>query len=271
MAEQVDDFLAHYGVKGMRWGKRKSDSTPTAKVKVSKEDKEAAKKAFKAYSDPIIEKRVDQWINSSMSKATYESLSTKDVHFQKGQDFFRVSSRKDEKLRNLTYVSHLPEDRTRYRVVMPNTAILPKKHYEYEYQAIKDLRSPSEKARVDAFIELMDTPTIKVGKKEITGREVLKRQGFGKDVKSMTSQQLGLKYYSEFAAMQIAKTPLHTAYFESIKQKGYNAVMDDNDRNVVSKSPLIILDPNGVVKRMNVTQLSKQDIVDAKKNIQRVL
>lgn len=47
--------------------------------------------------------------------------------------------------------------------------------------------------------------------------------------------------------------------------------MDDNDRGVVSKAPLIILDPNGVIKQMSVRQLSKQDVIDAKKNIKRVL
>lgn len=271
MSEPVDDFLVHYGVRGMKWGKRNSKDTLT-KVRVSKEDKREAKTNFKKYADPIIEKRVDQWVNSEMSKGTYDALSTKDVKFKKGMEFARVSTRKDETLRDMTYVSYLKEDRVRYRAVMPNHALNGiRKNYEYTYQATKDLRSPSEKARVDAFIELMDTPTIKAGRKEITGRELLKRQGYGRDVKTMTSQQLGLKHYTEFAGMQVVPSSLNTAYFNSLKAKGYNSLMDDNDRGVVSKAPLIILDPSGSVKRMSVRQLSSQDIFDAKKNITTVL
>lgn len=271
MSEQVDDFLVHYGIRGMKWGKRKS-SDSSSQNKVSKEDKLAAKKAFKAYGDPIIEKRVNQWFDDSISEKRYSELSTKDVHFKMGKEFFRVSPRKDEKLRDLTYVSYLKEDRVRYRAVMPNQGLQGlKKNYEYSYQATKDLSSPSEKKRVDTFIELMDTPAIKVGNKTLTGREMLKREGYGKEVKSMTSQQLGLKFYTEHTALMVRPNPTNNAYFDLLKSKGYNALMDDNDRGIVSKAPLIILDPNGSVKRMSVRQLSKQDIVDAKKSITRVL
>lgn len=267
MSEQVEDFLAHYGVIGMKWGKRNGEP------KVSKEDKLAAKAAYKAYGDPIIEKRINQWFDdNSMSTKQYSELSTKDTTYKVGKEFFRVSARKDETLRDLTYVSYLKEDRTRYQAVMPNTGFQSfKKNYEYSYEAIKDLSSPSEKTRVDTFIELMDTPAIKVGKKNLTGREILKRQGFGKEVKTMTSQQLGLKFYNEHTANMVRPNETNKAYFELLKSKGYNSLMDDNDRGVVSDAPLIILDPNGLVKKMSVRQLTKQDVVDAQKNIKRVL
>lgn len=43
MSEQTDDFLAHYGVPGMRWGKRKGGSTTSGKkASVSADAKEVA-------------------------------------------------------------------------------------------------------------------------------------------------------------------------------------------------------------------------------------
>lgn len=42
MSEPVDDFLMHYGVKGMKWGKRRSsDDTSEPKPKMSREKKVA--------------------------------------------------------------------------------------------------------------------------------------------------------------------------------------------------------------------------------------
>lgn len=39
MTEAVDDFLAHYGVKGMKWGKRRSNDSDEPRPKMSREKK----------------------------------------------------------------------------------------------------------------------------------------------------------------------------------------------------------------------------------------
>jgi hypothetical protein len=41
MAEEVDDFLAHYGIPGMKWGKRSSRSSSDPKPKMSRKKKVA--------------------------------------------------------------------------------------------------------------------------------------------------------------------------------------------------------------------------------------
>lgn len=52
MSEQTDDFLAHYGVKGMRWGKRRSDKELANARVTRKQNRQMNKEASeKFYSD----------------------------------------------------------------------------------------------------------------------------------------------------------------------------------------------------------------------------
>jgi hypothetical protein len=139
-----------------------------------------------------------------------------------------------------------------------------KQHYEITYKALNTLKSPSEKERVDAFVGLMDTPSIKLKNgKTVTGRQFLKRD-YPKEVKTLNAQQLGLRAYKDFTQMQgEVTTPLNSAYFKTIREKGYNMVVDDNDRGHLSEAPLIVLNPNGTLKRMHVHPLSADDINQA--------
>lgn len=55
MAEPTDDFLAHYGVKGMRWGKRRAgtDVEVSSKPKKGPIDKDKLKAARKDLYDDV--------------------------------------------------------------------------------------------------------------------------------------------------------------------------------------------------------------------------
>lgn len=265
MSEEVDDFLAHYGVKGMRWGKRQSSATSDVP---SKSDRKAAKEAFK----PVWEMHVDRaFSDSSITQTKYSSLSTKDVSIKKGTELARITKRKDEKLRDITYLSYTAKDRERYKAIMSGDGAAGKKkykdNYEHVFKATTTLKSPSEKARLDAYIELMDTSSIVLKNgKTISGREHLKRIGYRKEAKTLTSQELGLKHYNDMVNSQYMTTPVNTAYFNNIRAKGYNAIIDDNDRLHLTDSPVIILDPDtSKLKRTSVRQLSNQEITDAQK------
>jgi uncharacterized protein (UPF0297 family) len=143
-----------------------------------------------------------------------------------------------------------------------------KNSYEATYKTLETLKSPSEKERVDAFSNLFDTPAIKLKNgKTIDGREFMKRD-FPKEVKTLSSHQLGLLFYNRFTDSQGAKTPLNTAYFNSLKEKGYNAIVDDNDRGHLSDTPLMILDPNGRLKRTKIKALTADEINNAQRRLQ---
>lgn len=263
------DELVHYGVKGMKWGVHRDRSLDST---WSKERRKAARKNYDKFATGVVSKKYDDGslFDRRMSEAEYKKLSDKDLVLRKGQTVRRVTKRKDETYKDMTYVSYTKNDQNVYRTVMPLMGSLKgggnkryRDSYEITFKAAQTLKSPSEKARVDAFAELFDTPSIKLKNgKTVTGREFLKRS-YPREVKTLTAQQLGLRVYKNFVEDQFMDTPLNSAYFEKMRQKGYNAVIDDNDRGHLAEAPLIVLNPNGTLKKMSVKQLSADDVNSA--------
>ena len=264
-------LLEHHGILGMHWGRHKSEGSP----KITKADKKAAKVNTRAALNTSLSARLNRNWNPVITQDEYNKLSTKNVTIEKGSDFARVSTHKDENYKNITYVSWHPEDKVLYRAVMPNInkkfLVKSVPNYEHTLKTVETLSGPSEKARVDAFSELMDTPSIRLKNgKTTTARELLRKQGFKQEVKQYDSHQLGLRFYNQFMANSYMETPLSSAYFNNLKTKGYNMVADDNDRNILSREPLILLNPNGSIKKMSVRQLTPQDINEAERTFKAV-
>ena len=53
---EIDDFLAHYGVKGMKWGVRRSSSSGTS----GSTNKTASRPAVKSMSDDELRRRINR-------------------------------------------------------------------------------------------------------------------------------------------------------------------------------------------------------------------
>ena len=252
-------FLEHYGVKGMKWGERRA-TRKAAKVNVSN---------FTNKLDDVYDKS-----SGRLSINDYNKLESKDVKVTAGSELRRVSTSQEKKLRDNMYVSYTKDDIERYRGLIPMGGAGGvggrnyKKHYELTLKATQDLVSPSPKARVDAFVSIVDTPaiTLKNGK-VITGREYMAKNGYAKEVKDLTTQQVGLAMYDSFVYAQTSKTPLNSAYYNTLKSKGYNSLIDDNDAGRLSDKPLIILNPSGTVKTMSVRKLSNDEIITAQKQM----
>lgn len=264
---QVEDFLTHYGVKGMRWGVRKDRSTRS-------DIKNANRNLAKQYAKY---ERNAANLAESLSDKTYASLSTDAVKIKKGQELYRTTIRKDEKLRDLTYVSYLPGDRTRYKGLIPSGGKFDagkkwnKTSYEHVFTAAKDLSGPSEKARVDAFIELMDQPVVMTKKGPVTGRDYLAKHGYKREAKQLDSVKLGLAAYKTRLPAQMIVEPIGTAYFNSLRKKGYDLLSDDNDRGLLSEDPLILLDTSGkTIKPKSVRRLSRSEVTEAQKDLRIV-
>ena len=276
MSEQVNDFLAHYGVPGMKWGKR--NSAPKDR---STESRDMRKQSARNLQGHIWEKTKDEEIFRQMTKDEHSKLTTGREYVAKNTTLKRITTNPDGILKGKTYVSMLPEDSAFYRAALP--AIGPQikgragaglkryktENYELEIKVVKKLTSPSEKERFDAFVEILNERSVVVGKKEpVTGREYLKKAGYGPMFdKKFDTQEFGMKTWHDFVALQGEDNPINTAYFNKVRSKGFNALPDDYDRGKLTKAPLILLDPEGTVKVTQVRKLTTDEINKAQREL----
>lgn len=265
------EALIHFGVKGMKWGVTTNHETLAARVSRNSSQKNLRKEQLSELKTRF-RQSVDR---KGMSKDQYSRLSTKEVTVAVGKTVKRTTRNPDGTIENNLFISRTRSDSMIYRGVMPSSKFLgsyrrPSEGYhEVTMKVIVKLKSPSEKERVDAFVRLMDEKKIKTADgTTVTGRQWLTEQGYGRQAKKLESLELGMMYYQKFTKDNGVKNlPINSAYFKSLQKKGYNAIVDDNDRNITSKEPWLVIDAKGSLQNLRVKPLSADDILKAQKNL----
>lgn len=263
----VDAFLAHYGVKGMKWGVRKDQhrsysdkATSSTEGAIKRVGSTAAMTAYFAAGGKIKkqQKYTEEW---------YNKLEDGKEYIEKGDIMKRIVRGVDSRaLAGNLYVSTLESDSEMYKGVIPAVqkkfAFGQKEYhsvYQVELEAKKRLAMPSQKVRVDTFIETIQTPV---------GRQWMKDNGYKDEITELNAKEQGLKAYKKFnkyAGDQ--SSALNNAYFNNVKKKGYDALIDDNDAGIWSKKPVILLNAQSNAKITNVRQLSADEINQAQRNV----
>lgn len=266
-----ESYLAHYGVKGMKWGVRKDQYREY-------KDKDATKS-----TDNFIKRRHSELnmyryfskggamkIDKKYDEAWYDTLDTGKKFIEKGHVMKRVVRGVDDNaLAGRLYVATRSDDADMYRATIPyvqKKGSAGKKSYHSAYQvelvSKKRLAMPSEKERVDTFIEVLQ-------KKD--GKQWLKDNGYRGEINELNAKEVGLNYYKRFnkyAGNQSVK--FNDTYFNAIRSKGYDAILDDNDAGIWSKEPTILLSPKGDVKITSVRQLSANEINQAQRDVLKI-
>ena len=236
--------LKHAGVKGMKWGVRK----------------EEAARNVDAYRQGIVERHT--YSTKAISKAEYNSMSKTPVKIaDRDSSLYRVAGKAGRgTVNDITYVTKDKRDNDKYVALLaPAGKMGPK--FQQSLSSNKELVSPSKRERIETLVSTLDKNVPgPYNRSVVKGRDYLMLDPVDK---ALSDFDLGLKYYNQFAQNQVLRTPLHTEYFNAVKEKGYSALVDDADAGIVSKTPVIVFNGLNTLKVNSSNRLSDLEIEDA--------
>lgn len=260
MSETVEEWLAHHGVKGMKWGVRKAY------------EKEA-KRAYAEYAD--VGPQAIAFTSREITEEEYKSLSSKPIKISDAKgEFHRVIKTNSAELRDgMAYVTKSEQDRINYTALFfPEGNFKNQEKFSATVTVDKAVISPSLKVRIDTFIEtldkeipLPDSDSVVKGRAFMTG--YLDRANEPPQLKMLGNRELSLKYYQQWVQNQHLDDNLNKAYTKAIKRKGYNSIIDDADAGMLGQMPIILFPEKAGARVTEIKPITKDDVLIAKANI----
>jgi hypothetical protein len=173
-----------------------------------------------------------------ISDDVFNHLDDTDLSLKPGQILKRITTNAKEVLRDNTYVSFEEDDNNRYAAFLPamfkvnNRLPAKPKVYSVTMEALDELKSPSAKKRVEILAELVE-------KDALTAYFIEPDAGIKTHDDAISFAK---KHYNTIANGLVDRSsPVTQKYIKLVKEKGYNALVDDNDAGRLTKTPLILL------------------------------
>ena len=328
MEQLVNDFLAHHGIKGQKWGDRNGPPYPLGPEDHSANEKkekwyyslegntnsnsklgQIAANSMKAGKLSLKGKHASSNKNKASSKTTgpmkervtsgfkkagimaqngvrsedikahklftARPLGDKGIKIAKGEIVQHVMSTptKDMSNRDYLFVAATEADKANYGGFF---AALTKyrngvdQMYKMEMTAQTDIISPGKRERVKTFIEIYKDDPVKVA----TQLAEFNKRNYADQYKETTEQLV--QKYSKMSMRELKGMGYYTyanSWFDPqagtlkdmrgrLEKKGYNAIIDDNDKRsfVQSQAPLIVFNVMDNLGDVKVSKLSQGEI-----------
>lgn len=230
-----DDFLAHYGVKGMHWGVRRDRQTPSVDLKAPKG----------------VTMRRDGSIDIS-----------------KGAQLQRLvrSNGKSLPMKGLTYASLNDYDNARYIKTIGGKGLFGGgRNQILSIQATKPIKAPSlnESTKITSRLLTSDAEFRKSALSPlgfpISDKELkqIRDDPTGSTARAWNTQINHMMTYDSSVYPGIPH--VQQAFKSELQKQGYSALRDENDfQTGVSKAPVIIFDPEKSLKVTSVTDITDE-------------
>lgn len=217
------DELMHYGVKGMRWGVRRTPAQLGHRPASASQQN-----GYKVYGDGRIE-------------------------ISKGTELQRlVGKHSKQDLAGMTYASFTKNDNARYMMTLTGKGPLGGgRNTKLVLSATENLKSPSVKEAATTFFEMLrDNPELNDAYSKTPFMSMTSSKFTTKKLNSLIDEvnKTGKSsaYSTANSSLMFDDSGMNSvkeAYFAKLKEKGYNMLRDENDvSNGYAKNPVLIFD-----------------------------
>ena len=144
--------------------------------------------------------------------------------------------------------------------------------YEHQYEVVEDLKMPTEKERLDGFIELYNTKKMSVVNDLTQTQKWANQAGVGGSKESKTVDLKNLKSESDYkAAYELFNRTLESYWkyastnsYMKMMSKKYDAMVDDNNVNVYNNAhdPVIVFNAKKLKEIGDVRMVEFDEIVN---------
>ena len=248
-----NDELRHYGIKGMKWGIRRFQNKDGSLTP-------SGKKRYR--DDDIVIKKGSRYRHISGKREI--NLNDKETYL------YDPNNKHDKKVYEGAYSMYIERGKGYAD------------KYIHEYENLSELRMPSNKRSVDIFIDSYKKNPVtyanemnwiknyykEVGKQYPMTENNRKIASYDKDFDTNTSrkdlEEYGYRTLNALSTYGSGGSAAIRKYYESVKNEGYNALVDDNNRSIYNDAvqPIIVLNANKTLKEIGVTKQDKYDMYE---------